>query len=127
MGQGVVEDGGLDLGRDAVGMRPLGAGKPVDQALGAIGLEIAPDLVELLTGITHHLAGSGDIGEFCGKFEQTELAPCHLVLRGHVVLRWFGLKSGNSILNRLGSGMATPSVALLTLRSARLPAGLTVR
>jgi hypothetical protein len=46
-------------------------------------------------------------GQAKGDFEQAELAPCYLVIRGHVVLRWLGLKSGNSILNRLGSGMAT--------------------
>jgi hypothetical protein len=78
------EHGLLDLGGNPVGMRSSGAGKPVDQAFGAIGLEVAPDLVELLAGIAHHLAGAADIGKFALKVEQRQLATCYLVLRGHV-------------------------------------------
>ena len=48
MGERVVEHRLLDLGGHPVGVRPLGAGQPVDQPIGPIGLEVAPDLVELL-------------------------------------------------------------------------------
>lgn len=60
--------------------RSPGAGKPVDQVLGAVGLEVAADLVELLAGIAHRLAGAGNIRKFGREFEQAELAPCYLVL-----------------------------------------------
>ena len=83
MHQGVVEHGLLDLGRHPVGVRSLGAGQAVDQPLGAIGLEVASDLVELLARIAHHLAGAADIGEVGGEFQQRELAACYLVLGGH--------------------------------------------
>jgi hypothetical protein len=63
MGQGMIEDGGLDFGSDTVGLRPLGAGQPVDQAFRAVGLEVAADFIELLAGIAHHLAGSRDVGK----------------------------------------------------------------
>lgn len=64
MRQRMVEHGLLDLGRHPVGMRSPGAGQPVDQPLGAIGLEVATDLVELLARVAHHLAGLRDVGEF---------------------------------------------------------------
>jgi hypothetical protein len=114
--QGMAENGHLD----PVGMRSLGAGQPVDQALCSIGLEITPDLIELLAGVAHHLAGLGHVGKFRGKFEQRQLAPCYLLVRGHVGLLWFGLKSGNSIVNRFRSGMAAPASARPTLAVARL-------
>ena len=65
MDEGVVEDRLLDLGRDPVGVRPLGAGQAVDQPF----LEVASNLVELLAGIAHHLAGAADIGEVGGEFQ----------------------------------------------------------
>jgi hypothetical protein len=37
MRQRMIEDRLLDLGRDPVGMGPLGAGQPVDQPLGPVG------------------------------------------------------------------------------------------
>lgn len=83
MGEGVIEDRGLDLGRDPVRVRTLGAGQPVDQPLGAIGLEVAADLVELLARVAHHLAGAGNVGQLARQFEQRELATCYLVLAGH--------------------------------------------
>jgi hypothetical protein len=57
MGKGVVEDRGLDFGRNAVRVRPLGAGQPIDQAIRPIGLEVPPDFIELLPGIADQLAG----------------------------------------------------------------------
>jgi hypothetical protein len=59
---------------------------PPDQAVRAVSLEVAPDLVELLTGIAHHFAGFGHIGKFGSKFQQRQLAPCYLLDRGHVAL-----------------------------------------
>jgi hypothetical protein len=41
VGHGIIEDRRLDLRRHPVGMRSLGAGQPVEQALGAIGLKVA--------------------------------------------------------------------------------------
>jgi hypothetical protein len=48
MGETVVEHGLLQLLADAVGMGRAGARQAVEQALGAVGLEVAADLVELL-------------------------------------------------------------------------------
>ena len=87
MFQGVVQDGLLDLGRYPVGMRPSGAGHTVDQTVGAVSLEVATDLVELLSAVAHHLAGPGDVAEVGGQFQQRQFAPCYLLLRGHVALR----------------------------------------
>ena len=47
----MVEDRGLNLGRNAVRVRPLRAGEPVDQAVRAVGLEVPTDFIELLPGI----------------------------------------------------------------------------
>ncbi len=49
MGKGVVEHRLLDLRWDPVRVRPARAGQPVDKPVGAVGLEVAADLVELLT------------------------------------------------------------------------------
>lgn len=49
MGQGVVENRLFDLLGYPVRVRPPRAGQPVDQASRAVGLEVAPDLVKLLT------------------------------------------------------------------------------
>jgi hypothetical protein len=70
MGKGVVEDRGLDFGRNAVRVRPLGAGQPMDQAIRPISLEVPPDFVELLPGTAHHFAGTAHIRQFGGDFEQ---------------------------------------------------------
>jgi hypothetical protein len=87
MGESVVEDRRLDLRCDAIGMRATGAGQPVDETIGAVGLEVAADLVELLAGVAHQLAGPGDVVELARQLEQRQLAPGYLVGgRGHVVL-----------------------------------------
>ena len=49
MFNGMVENGGLDLGCHPVGMRACGSRLPVEEAIGAIGMAVASDLVELLT------------------------------------------------------------------------------
>jgi len=84
--QGVVENGPLDIPGYPVGVRPARAGQPVDQPRRPVGLEVAPDLVELLARIAHQLAGLGHVVQVRRQFEQGELASCYLVLRGHVVL-----------------------------------------
>jgi hypothetical protein len=96
VGERMVEDRRLDLGRDPVRVRPLRAGQPVEQALGAKGLEVAADLVELLARVAHHLAGPADVLQLLGQFQQRQLAPCYLVLRGHVLLLMVGMVSANS-------------------------------
>ncbi len=54
MGAGVVEDRSRNLGRSAVRAWSFRAREPVDQATRPIGLEIPPDFIELLPGITDH-------------------------------------------------------------------------
>ena len=46
-----------------LGCGGAGAGDPVEQPVGAIGLEVAPDLVELLAAVAHQPAGLADIAE----------------------------------------------------------------
>ena len=48
MVKGMVENGCLDLGCHPVGVWPPRPRQPVDQAFRPIGLEVPPDLVELL-------------------------------------------------------------------------------
>jgi len=88
--EAVLEDGVLDLLGESVGMGFSGARKPVDEAFGAEGLEVAADLVELLSGVSHELAGLGYVVEFVGQFKQAELASGDLDFSGHVgFLVWF--------------------------------------
>lgn len=108
-----VEDGLLDVLADPVGVRVAWAGDPVEQTVGAVGLEVAPDLIELLAAVADDAAGLAHIAELAGKLEQSELSPCYLLLRGHVVLRSRLDVLHNTILTPAGSGMATPGVAAL--------------
>ena len=55
-----------------------GAGQAVDQPVRPIGLKVAPDLVELLAGISYHLAGPADIRKFLRKFQKRKLAAIQL-------------------------------------------------
>ena len=82
--QGVIEDRLLDLGRHPVRVGTLGPLHLVDQALGAEGLVVAADLVELLPAVADQLAGLADVAEILREFEQAELAPCYPCVRGHV-------------------------------------------
>ena len=66
-GEGLIEDGLLNLGSDPVGMSPFTAGQLVEQALGAIGLVITTDFVELLTTVADELAGFADVIELFGE------------------------------------------------------------
>ena len=105
-------------------MRSACAGQSVDQPLGALGLEVAADLVELLARISHQFAGATDIGEIGGQLQQRELAACYFVLGGHGRLP-FGFDStcGNAIKparKRLGHR----NLALGLLRSAPGSRGL---
>ncbi len=108
MGERVVEHRRLDLGRHPVGVRAARAGQAVDQPVGAIGLEVAPDLVELLAAVAHHLAGPADVAEFLGEFEQAQLAPCYLLFRGHVALRVGGRCCSQHHQTPPEGGMTTP-------------------
>jgi hypothetical protein len=85
--QRVVEDRLLDRGADPVGMRRAGTGQAVEQPVGAVSLEVPADLVELLARIAHHPAGLADVAELGRELEQAALAPCYLLVRGHVDLR----------------------------------------
>ncbi len=66
-GEGVIEDGLLNLGGDPVRVHTFTAGQFVEQALGAIGLVIAADFVELLTAVADELAGFTDVIELFGE------------------------------------------------------------
>lgn len=63
----MVEDGLLDLGCDPVRVRVPGSSGSIDQAGRALGLVVAPDLVELLPAVAHELAGFADIAEILGS------------------------------------------------------------
>ncbi len=66
-GEGVIEDGLFNLGRNPIGMSPFTTGQFVEQPLGAIGLVITANFVELLTAIANELAGFADIIELFGE------------------------------------------------------------
>ena len=69
-GEGVIEDGLLNLGSDPVGpvgMSPFTTGQFDEQSLGAIGLVITANFVELLTAVADELAGFADIIELFGE------------------------------------------------------------
>ncbi len=66
-GEGVIEDGLFNLGRNPVGMSPFTARQFVKQALGAIGLVITANFVELLTTVADELAGFADVIELFGE------------------------------------------------------------
>ncbi len=66
-GEGVIEDGLLNLGSDPVGMRPFAAGEFVEQALSPIGLVVTANLVELLAAVADELAGFADVIELFGE------------------------------------------------------------
>jgi len=55
-------------------MRVARAGDPVEQAVGAVGLEVAADLVELLAAVADDLTGLACTAELDRKLEQGELA-----------------------------------------------------
>ncbi len=48
-------------------MSPFTAGQFVEQALGAIGLVVASDFVELLAAVSDELAGFADVIELFGE------------------------------------------------------------
>ncbi len=66
-GEGVIEDGLLNLGRNPVGMSAFTAGQFVEQALDTIGLVMTANFVELLTAIADELAGFADVIELFGE------------------------------------------------------------
>ena len=66
--QTVLEHRLLDLFADAIGVWATGARQAINQALRATGLEVAADLVELLAGVAHYLAGFGDVAQILGQF-----------------------------------------------------------
>ncbi len=71
----------ISFGR-RLGYGSFRSGQPVEEALGAGGLKVAADLVELLAGVSHDLAGLGYIVKFRGQFEETELASGDFDLSG---------------------------------------------
>ena len=67
MFQRVRQDRLFDRRRNAVRVRPPGAGQPVKQAVGAVQLKAPPDLVELLAAVADDPARLRDVAEFVGK------------------------------------------------------------
>lgn len=68
-------------------MRDLQPRELVEQTVGAEALEVAADLVELLTAVVDDVTGLARVAQVAGEFEHAEIASCCLLLRGHVVLR----------------------------------------
>ena len=66
-GEGVIEDGLFNLRSDRIGMSPFTPGQFVEQSLGAIGLVVTANFVELLTAVADELAGFADIIELFGE------------------------------------------------------------
>lgn len=67
-------------------MRVARARQPVEQAGDPIGLKAEADHVELLAALVHHAAGAADVVQLLGEFQQRQLAPSYLLLRGQLVL-----------------------------------------
>src|SRR4029077_17957314 len=65
-----------------VRMRPSRAGQAVDQSLRPVGLEVASDLVELLTRIAH-LAGAADAGKVRGAVARRPIQPERKTIHDH--------------------------------------------
>jgi hypothetical protein len=63
MSQAVIEDRLLDVVGHSVGMRWPSAGDPVEQAFGAVGLEVAADLLGVLAAVAHHPTGLADVAQ----------------------------------------------------------------
>jgi len=55
---------------DALGVRSPGPREHVDQPIGALGLIVAKDLLDLLPGITYDLAGLADDLQIFGQFHR---------------------------------------------------------
>lgn len=64
----MLENSRFDLFADAIGVRSPRPGDLVDEPLGADGLIVATDLVELLSGVAHDLAGLADVLQTLGQF-----------------------------------------------------------
>lgn len=64
----MLEDGLLNLVWDQVRVRSLRFGHAVDQPIGAVGLVVAADLIELLAAVAGELAGLADAAEIVGEF-----------------------------------------------------------
>jgi hypothetical protein len=62
--QAVIQDRLFHGFIHAIGVRPLGAGQPVQQSIRAERLEIATDFVELLARVSHDFAGLAYVAEF---------------------------------------------------------------
>lgn len=132
MGQAMIEDRLLDVLSDPAGVRVAGFRRSCRAgAVGAVGLESHGGSRSPAGGCSRiDAAGLADVAELAGKLEQGELAPCYLLLRGHVVLRSRLDVLCNTILTPAGSGVATPGIATPrslrpSLRDARC--GATVR
>lgn len=51
---------------DPVGVWVARAGDPVEQAVGAVGLEVTADLIELLATVADDAAGLADVAKLAG-------------------------------------------------------------
>ena len=87
VGEGMIEDRRLDLGRHSVRVRSPSTGQAVEQSIGAVGLKVAPDLIELLSAVADHPTRLADVAEIAGQLQQAQLTTRYLLVCGHVVLR----------------------------------------
>jgi hypothetical protein len=97
---------GVDVADTAIGQHAL------EQPFGAIGLEVAADLVELLAAVAHHSTGLADVAQFGRQLQQAELAPAISSARSCRSPCEVGRLRCNSILTPPGSGVATPASTL---------------
>jgi len=88
----VVEENLLQYLGKSTKMRIAGAANLVEESFGAEGLEVSADLVELLAGIAHDLAGFGDVVEVGSELQEGKLPTCRLLRYssdgGHSILLW---------------------------------------
>jgi len=66
--QAMLSDGLFHRLGHSVRMRTFGSWQAVQESLGAVGLEVTPDLVELLAAVAHDLTGFTDVAEFFSEF-----------------------------------------------------------
>jgi hypothetical protein len=88
----VVQDLGLDLGRDATWMWSAWSTLLLDERVHAADLKRALDLIERVAvvahdaRVAHDAAGLGHVAQFLGQLEQGQLPSGTLRQGGHAVL-----------------------------------------
>ena len=88
----IVENDLLKLFGEPAGIRIARATNFIEKVFGVRVSGSFTDLIELLTGIAHDLAGFGDVVEVGGEFKEGELSsdrlPGYSGVGGHSVFLW---------------------------------------